>query len=81
MYDIWFCEYIGDIATDNYSLSYVKKIYENIEKDKLEEHINYYITEYCYSKVGKKFGCNKQCTEIIGLGGNCCLFVEELLEN
>lgn len=80
MCDIWFCEYLGDITTDNYSLSYLKKIYENIKKDEVKQYVNNYIVNYCKALVGENFGCDNQCTKIVGLGikNNYCLFIEEL---
>ena len=81
MYKIWFCELYDEYKeNDDYALSYIKVLYEDIKYDELEHYIDY-ICKILNYKKGKRFGCDNQCLELISNSDKkYCLFFEEELE-
>lgn len=81
MYRIWFCEYYGDLESDNCRLSYKKVLYEDIKEKELQKYSN----DLC-----KEYHCNKSniiLDKYVELKGGIfdnnrkyCLFFEEELE-
>lgn len=85
MYNIWLCRVLyGDMkeSTDNYSLEYIKVLYESIEQQELQEYVENICIMYQYGK-GHSFGCDNQCLALLNVdeSDNYCLFFEEMVDD